>query len=63
MTTLTIQGMKCQHCVALTKKILEESGATDVSVDLGRGEARFEGVPDLAAVRQALAGKGFTVVD
>jgi copper chaperone len=63
MTTLHIQGMKCQHCAATAKKVLEELGATEVTIDLSASEVRFEGSPDGAAVRRAIAAKGFAVVD
>jgi len=63
MTTLHIQGMKCQHCAATVKKTLEELGATEVRIDLNANEARFEGSPDHETVRRAIAAKGFTVVD
>ncbi|WP_310599477.1 heavy metal-associated domain-containing protein [Desulfobulbus sp.] len=63
MTTVRIQGMKCQHCAATAKKALEDLGATEVVIDLDKGEARFEGTLDGAAVRQAIAAKGFAVVE
>lgn len=63
MTTLAIQGMKCQHCAATAKKVLEELGAAEVTIDLAKGEASFAGSPDAEAVRRAIAAKGFTVVD
>ena len=63
MTTLHIQGMKCQHCAATVKKALEELGATEVRIDLSANEARFEGSVDQESVRRAIAAKGFTVVD
>jgi copper chaperone len=63
MTTLHIQGMKCQHCAAVAKKTLEELGATGVEIDLVKGEARYEGSPDSSAVRQAIAAKGFLVIE
>ena len=63
MTTLRIQGMKCQHCAATVKQTLEELGATEVIVDLDRSEARFAGSPDGETVRRAIAAKGFAVVD
>jgi copper chaperone CopZ len=63
MTTLRIQGMKCQHCAAAAKKVLEELGATEVTIDLEKNEARFEGSPDREAVRRAIAAQGFAVVD
>jgi len=63
MTTLRIDGMKCHHCAGVAKKALEELGATEVEIDLAKGEARFEGAPDREAVRRAIAAQGFTVVD
>ncbi|ADW19145.1 Heavy metal transport/detoxification protein [Desulfobulbus propionicus DSM 2032] len=63
MTTLRINGMKCQHCAATAKKVLEELGASEVTIDLDKGEARFAGSLDAAVVRRAIAAKGFTVVD
>jgi copper chaperone CopZ len=61
MTTLQIHGMRCQHCAAAAKKALEELGATEIVIDLAKGEARFEGMPDSEAVRRAIAAKGFAV--
>lgn len=63
MTTIQISGMKCQHCAAVTRKALEELGATRVQIDVAKGEARFEGHLDKETVRQAIAAQGFTVVD
>jgi copper chaperone len=62
-TTVHIRGMKCQHCAAATQKALEALGATGVQIDVVKGEARFEGSVDEDAVRQAIAAKGFEVVD
>jgi copper chaperone CopZ len=63
MTVVRITGMKCQHCAATAKKALEELGAASIEIDLAKGEARFEGSVDGAAVRQVMAAKGFTVVE
>jgi copper chaperone len=63
MSTLQIQGMTCQHCAATVQKVLEELGATMVRIDVAKGEARFEGMMDEDALRQAIAAKGFEVVD
>lgn len=60
MTILRIHGMRCQHCAATAKKALEELGASEVAIDLDRGEARFEGKLDSEAVRRAIAAKGFS---
>lgn len=63
MTIVHIRGMKCQHCAAATQKALEALGALDVQIDVAQGEARFEGSIDKEAMRQAIAAKGFEVVD
>lgn len=63
MTTLRIEGMKCQHCAQTAKKALEALGATEVRIDLNTGEASYEGTVAKEAVRQAMAGKGFTLID
>ncbi len=63
MTTIRIQGMKCQHCAASAQKVLEDLGATDVQIELAKGEARFEGQLDPDAVQKAIAAKGYKVID
>ena len=63
MTTIRISGMKCQHCEAITRKTLEDLGATHVQVDLLKGEASFEGKIEMETIRLALADQGFEVVD
>ena len=63
MNTLHIRGMKCQHCAAATQKALEALGATNVQIDLNKGEARFEGQIDREMARQAIAAKGFEMTD
>ena len=63
MTEIHITGMKCQHCLAVAQKALEDLGAKDVAIDLAKGSARFEGSLEMGAIRQALAGKGFALVE
>ena len=63
MTVVRINGMKCQHCAGTAKKALEELGATEVEIDLAKGEARFEGSVDGEALRKVIAAKGFAVID
>lgn len=62
-TVVRINGMKCQHCAATAKKVLEELGAIGVEIDLAKGEVRFEGSVDSESLRQVIAAKGFAVVD
>ena len=64
MAIVKIKGMSCQHCVASTTKALKAlPGISDVEVDLGKGEARFEGNIDLQEVKnrvfQPLDGSNF----
>ena len=63
MTTLRIDGMKCQHCAKATQKALEDLGATDVSIDLSKGEAHYEETLEKEMVRRTIAEKGFTLID
>lgn len=64
MTTIKVEGMKCQHCSGNTKKALEElDGISNVSVDLDKGEVSFDGDAPMDAIKAAVAAKGFTVVD
>lgn len=63
MPTLRIDGMKCQHCVKAAQKALEDLGATEVEIDLSKGEASFTGSLEKEAVRKAVAEKGFTLID
>jgi copper chaperone len=64
MPTLKIEGMQCQHCVATVTKTLQAiGGVSNVRVDLANKTAVFDGTPDPEEVKQAVAAKGFTVVD
>ena len=63
MTTIRIDGMKCQHCVKAAQNALEELGATAVSIDLSKGEARYEGTLEKEVLRRTIAEKGFSLVD
>lgn len=64
MTTIKVDGMKCQHCSGNTQKALEAlDGVSNVRVDLDKGEVSFEGEVPMAAIKAAIAAKGFTVVE
>lgn len=63
MTTVKVNGMRCQHCVKSTREALEAiPGVSDVSIDLEKGEASFEGDVSLDKVKDAIAKIGFEVV-
>lgn len=63
MTTVKISGMRCQHCVNSTRQALEAlDGVSNVSIDLDKGEASFEGDVSLEKIKEAIAKIGFEVV-
>ena len=64
MNSVKIKGMSCQHCVASVKQALEKiDGISDVSVDLDKGEANFQGEVAGAEITSAISAIGFEVVD
>lgn len=64
MTTVKINGMRCQHCVNSTKEALESiPGVSNVSIDLNKGEASYEGDVSKDLVRETIAQIGFEVVN
>ncbi|WP_456385432.1 heavy-metal-associated domain-containing protein [Desulfolithobacter sp.] len=64
MPTITIRGMKCQHCAASAVKALEAlDGVSRVRVDLEKGEAFWEGEASLEEVREAIIRAGYEVAD
>jgi copper chaperone len=65
MTTITVKGMSCNHCVMSVTKALEAlPGVASVKVDLLSGKATFEETApvDLAAAKKAIEKIGFEVV-
>jgi copper chaperone len=66
MTTITVKGMSCQHCVAsVTKALSEIAGISDVQVNLEKGEATFkeQSPVDEQIIKDAIARIGFEVVE
>lgn len=62
MTTITIKGMSCQHCVASTKKALEDiAGISNVTVDLEKKQASYDGDVEQKIVNDAIVKIGFEV--
>lgn len=60
MKTLEVGGMHCQNCVAsVTKALTEVPGLTNVSVDLAKGLATFEGDASEDAIKAAVDRIGF----
>lgn len=63
MTTVSIKGMSCPHCVASSKKALEQiPGISNVDINLEKGEACFDGDVDQKLVKEAIEKIGFEVV-
>ncbi len=63
MTTVSIKGMSCPHCVASVKKALEEiAGISDVEVNLEKNEASYNGEVDETVVEEAIRRIGFEVI-
>ncbi len=64
MTIVAISGMSCQHCVASTKKALEGiSGISNVTVDLEKKQASYDGDVDITVVKDAITKIGFEVIE
>ena len=64
MTTVKISGMRCQHCVNATIQALEAiAGVSNVSIDLDKGEASFEGDVSSETIKETIAKIGFEVID
>lgn len=63
MTTVSIKGMSCPHCVASTKKALEEiPGISNVDVNLEKNEASYNGDVDEGVIKEAITKIGFEVI-
>ena len=63
MATISIKGMSCPHCVASTKKALEEvEGISNVEVNLEKNEATYDGNVEAGVVKEAITKIGFEVV-
>lgn len=62
MATVKIKGMSCQHCVASTTKALESiTGISNVSVNLEKGEASYDGDVSMETIKDAILKIGFEV--
>ena len=56
--------MSCQHCVASTAKALEAiPGVSNVTVDLEKNQASYDGDVDKETVKNAVTQIGFEVVE
>ncbi|EFL51313.1 Heavy metal transport/detoxification protein [Solidesulfovibrio fructosivorans JJ]] len=60
MKTLEVGGMHCPKCVAsVTKALSEVPGLSNVSVDLEKGQATFDGEASEDAIKGAIDKIGF----
>ena len=63
ITTLSVKGMSCQHCVKTVEATVGAlPGVKEVTVDLGRGEARVTYDPAKAprdALVRAIEEQGY----
>jgi copper chaperone len=65
ITTYTVEGMTCEHCVrAVTEEVGRVAGVSDVAVDLGSGHVTVVSVEplDREAVRTAVDEAGYELV-
>lgn len=64
MATVKIKGMSCQHCVQSTRNVLESlPGISNVTVDLDKNEASYDGDIDKKTVEEAIIKIGFEVIE
>jgi len=60
-TTITVEGMSCDHCEQTVEEALEEvSGVTSVTVDRESEQASVEGEAEVTALVEAVEGAGYT---
>lgn len=60
MKTLEVKGMHCPKCVAsVTKALSDVPGLANVSVDLTKGLATFDGEADADTIKAAIDAIGF----
>ncbi len=63
MSTYTVSGMTCEHCVAsVTEEVKALRGVTDVVVDLATGTLTVTGEATGDAVRGAVEEAGYKLV-
>ena len=57
---IKIKGMSCNHCVNRVKKAFESLGASNVEVNLQKGEATFDNL-DYNVAKECIEDLGFIV--
>ena len=62
--TYTVAGMTCNGCVGkVTNAVTDVAGVEDVDVDVATGTLEVVGSADDAAIREAVAKVGYSIVD
>lgn len=60
-TTISVEGMSCEHCEQTIEEALREvANVSDARADRERETATVEGEPDTAALIQAVEETGYT---
>lgn len=61
MTTITVEGMSCEHCEQTVEGALRGvSGVTNATADCEAEHATVEGDADVTALVQAVEDAGYT---
>ncbi len=61
MKKILIDGMSCEHCANAVKSVLEELGASDITVDYENGYAIAKIDADNAIISEKIAEEEFEV--
>lgn len=59
MKEITIQNMGCAKCVSKVEKVLQELGASNISVEIGRATCDTDEAESI--IKAAIEEKGFEV--
>jgi copper chaperone len=60
-TTITVEGMSCEHCEGTVEDALRDvSGVTDATADREAEQAVVDGEADAAALVDAVEDAGYT---
>lgn len=62
MTTIKVNGMRCQHCVSsVTKALTAITGVSDVAVNLDTAEVSYQATADISPekIKEAIRKIGF----
>lgn len=61
MTTITVEGMSCEHCKQTVEEALRDvSGVTDATADRDAEHGTVEEDADVTALVQAIEDAGYT---